>query len=80
MVLITCILLNHYHQSYGDEHKNTFYSVITSGQKCSGLKVKIKKSEAIWIGVLSNFRQKPFGRKWTQVAKCLGISISNDLK
>ena len=46
---------------------------------CSGLKVNMDKSEAIWIGASSNYRHKPYGLKWTQGATCLGVHISNNL-
>ena len=48
--------------------------------KCSGLNINMDKSEAIWIGVSSNYRHKPLNLKWTQGATCLGVYISNDLQ
>ena len=48
-------------------------------RNCSGLKVNMEKSEAIWIGASSNYRHKPYGLTWTQGAKCLGIYMSNDI-
>ena len=40
---------------------------------CSSLKIKQDKSEAIWIGVSSNFRHKPCG------FKCLGVWMGTDM-
>jgi exonuclease III len=51
-----------------------------SFKNCSGLRVNMDKSEAIWIGASSNFRHKPYGLKWTRGATCLGIYITNDLQ
>ena len=48
-------------------------------RQCSGLKIHMEKSEAIWIGASSNYRHTPYGLKWTQGAKCLGIYMSNDI-
>jgi exonuclease III len=47
---------------------------------CSGLKVNMEKSEAIWIGASSNFKHKPLGLKWTVGAKYLGIYITNNIR
>jgi hypothetical protein len=46
--------------------------------KCSGLKINKDKSEAIYIGVSSNFRHK-CKIKWTSGdVKCLGVYINKN--
>jgi hypothetical protein len=45
--------------------------------KCSGLRVNMEKSEAIWNGPSSNYRRKPFKLKWTEMENCFGVHISN---
>jgi hypothetical protein len=48
---------------------------------CSGLKINMDKSEAMWIGATSNYRHKPYKLKWTQdMIKSLGLYIGTDQK
>ena len=70
----TCLFLQN------ENSLQTALRIFDNFYKCSGLKVNMEKSEAIWIGASSNFRHKPLGLKWTRGAICLGVYISNNLK
>jgi hypothetical protein len=48
---------------------------------CSGLKINMDKSEALWIGASSNYRHKPNGLTWTDdTIKTLGVHIGTDMQ
>ena len=70
----TCLFLSN------EASLHTALHIFELFSKCSGLKVNMEKSYAIWIGASSNFRHKPFSLKWTQIATWLGIKIMNDRK
>ena len=54
--------------------------IIDTFAKCSGLRINRDKSEAMYIGVSSNFRHKVGNIKWcNNYIKCLGGYIHNDL-
>ena len=57
----------------------TALDIIKFFTTCSGLKINMDKSEAMWIGASSNFRHKPYKLKWTKdMVKTLGIYIGTD--
>ena len=62
-----------------DEHSlSLVIQIIKMFTKCSGLKINKDKSEAIYIGVSSNFRHK-CNIKWTSGdVKCLGVYINKN--
>jgi hypothetical protein len=62
-----------------DEHSlSLVLLIIEMFAKCSGLKINKDKSEAIYIGVSSNFRHK-CNIKWTSGdVKCLGVYINKN--
>jgi hypothetical protein len=64
-----------------DEHSMSLtLLVIEMFSKCSGLKINRDKSEAMYIGVSSNFRHKVGNIKWTNnYIKCLGVYIHKDI-
>ena len=45
-------------------------------EKCSGLKVNYKKTEAMWIGSSRNNTETPLALKWRKTAKALGVHFS----
>jgi hypothetical protein len=48
--------------------------------KCSGLRINRDESEAMYIGVSSNFRHKVDNIKWANnYIKCLGVYIHKDI-
>ena len=48
---------------------------------CSGRKINMDKSEAMWIGASSNYHHKPHRLTWTtDTVKTLGIHIGTDLQ
>ena len=54
--------------------------IIEMFAKCSGLCKNRDKSEAMYIGVSSNFRHKVCDIKWSNnYIKCLGVYIYKDL-
>jgi hypothetical protein len=69
----TCLYLSD--QNSLQEALNTIKSFTT----CSGLKINMDKSEAMWIGATSNYRHKPYKLRWTQdMIKSLGLYIGTD--
>ena len=70
----TCLFLE------DEQSLKTALMIFQMFAKCSGLKINMDKSEAIWIGASSNYRHKPLKLKWTQGATCLGVYISNNLQ
>ena len=55
-------------------------SLLEDFEKASGLKLNVKKTEAMWIGSLRSCEDQPFGVKWQTCVKFLGIHITYDVK
>ena len=49
-------------------------------EKVSGLKLNVRKPEAMWIGSLQSCEEEPLGFRWKQCVKFLGIFITYDVK
>ena len=49
-------------------------------EKASGLKLNVKKTEAMWIGSLQNCENKPLGVRCKTCVKFLGIYITYDVQ
>ena len=47
-------------------------------EKCSGLKMNLSKTKAMWIGASKNSQEKPLGLEWCSGVKTLGIHFSCD--
>jgi hypothetical protein len=64
-----------------DEHSlSLVLLIIDLFAKCSGLRINRDKSEAMYIGVSSNFRHKVGNIKWSNnYIKCLGVYIYKDI-
>ena len=55
------------------------FKLINKFEICSGLKLNISKTEALWIGKDKNKTEKPFNIKWsTKPIKVLGIYIGHN--
>ena len=55
------------------------FKLIKKFEICSGLKLNISKTEALWIGKDKNKTEKPFNIKWsTKPIKILGIYIGHN--
>lgn len=59
---------------------NALFSLLEEFEKASGLKLNVKKTEAMWIGSLKTCEDQPFGVKWQTCIKFLGIHITYDIK
>jgi hypothetical protein len=67
------------HSSSNDEHSlSLVLLIIEMFVKCSGLKINKDKSEAINIGVSSNFKHKCKIRWTSSDVKCLGVYINKN--
>ena len=47
-------------------------------EKCSGLKMNLSKTKAMWIGKNKNSLQTPLGLEWCTGIRTLGINFSCD--
>ena len=59
---------------------NALFSLLEEFEKASGLKLNVKKTEAMWIGSLRSCQDQPLGVKWQTCVKFLGIYITYDIK
>ena len=59
---------------------NALFSLLEEFEKASGLKLNVKKTEAMWIGSLKSCEDQPLGVKWQTCVKFLGIHITYDIK
>ena len=55
-----------------------FMQTLNNFEKCSGLKMNISKTKAMWIGASKNSLEKPLGLEWCTGVKTLGIHFSCD--
>ena len=55
-----------------------FMQTLNNFEKCSGLKMNISKTKAMWIGASKNSLEKPLGLEWCNEVKKLGIHFSCD--
>ena len=55
-----------------------FMQTLNNFEKCSGLKMNISKTKAMWIGASKNSLEKPLGLEWSTRVKTLGIHFSCD--
>lgn len=49
-------------------------------EEVSGLKLSVRKTEAMGIGSLQNCEDEPLGVRWQKCVKFLGIFITYDVK
>ena len=56
----------------------TFMQILNDFERCSGLKMNISKTKAMWIGAWKNSLEKPLGLEWCTGVKTLGIYFSCD--
>ena len=54
----------------------TFMQTLHNFEKCSGLKMNISKTKAMWIGASKHSLEKPLGLEWCSGVKTLGIHFS----
>ena len=59
---------------------DVLFSLLEEFEKASGLKLNVKKTEAMWIGSLKSCEDQPLGVKWQTCVKFLGIHITYDIK
>lgn len=59
---------------------NALFSLLEEFEKASGLKLNVKKTEAMWIGSLKSCEDQPFGVKWQTCIKFLRVHIPYDIK
>ena len=59
---------------------NALFSLLEDFEKASGLKLNVKKTEAMWIGSLRSCEDQPLGVKWQTCVTFLGIHITYDVK
>ena len=59
---------------------DALFSLLKEFEKASGLKINVKKTEAMWIGFLKSCEGQPLGVKWQTCVKFLGIHITCDIK
>ena len=53
--------------------------ILDKFSKCSGLVMNRDKSEALWIGISSNYRHRPCNLRYaTDSVRCLGVLINNN--
>ena len=52
--------------------------ILNDFEKCSGLKMNVSKTKAMWIGANKNSLEKPLGLEWCTGVKTLGIHFSRD--
>ena len=52
--------------------------ILHAFEMCSGLKINIEKTEAMWIGANSSSEQKPYNLQWNETIKILGIYFGYD--
>ena len=52
--------------------------ILHAFEMCSGLKINIEKTEAMWIGANSSSEQKPYNLQWNKTIKILGIYFGYD--
>ena len=55
-----------------------FMQILNDFEKCSGLKMNVSKTKAMWIGANKNSLEKPLGLEWSTGVKTLGIHFSCD--
>ena len=53
-----------------------FLDSLNAFEKCSGLKMNVSKTKAMWIGTMKNSLEKPLGLEWCTTVKNLGIHFS----
>ena len=56
------------------------FTLLENFEKCSGLKVNQRKTEAMWLGASRNDNASPLGLKWKKCVKALGIYYTYDNK
>ena len=59
---------------------SALFSLLEDFEKASGLKLNVKKTEAMWIGSLKSCEDQPLKVKWQTCVKFLGIHITYDFK
>ena len=52
------------------------FKVLNSFENISGLKLNVGKTEGLWLGTMRNSNSRPFGIKWPEGVKSLGIFFS----
>ena len=52
--------------------------ILNDFEKCSGLKMNLSKTKAMWIVASKNSQEKPLGLEWCSGVKTLGIHFSCD--
>ena len=50
--------------------------ILNDFEKCSGLKMNLSKTKAMWIGASKHSLEKPLGLEWCSGVKTLGIHFS----
>ena len=56
----------------------TLIKILNDFEKCSGLKMNLSKTKAMWIGASKHSLEKPLGLEWRSGVKTLGIHFSCD--
>ena len=59
---------------------DALFSLLKEFEKVFGLKLNVKKTEAMWIGSLKSCEDQTLGVKWQTCVKFLGIRITFDIK
>ena len=59
---------------------NALFSLLEEFEKASGLKLNVKKTEAMWICSLRSCEDQPLGVKWQTCVKPLAIHVTYDIK
>ena len=54
------------------ESVEALFILLENFEKCSGLKVKQRKTEALWLGASRNDNASPLGLKWKRCVNVLG--------
>ena len=52
--------------------------ILNDFEECSGLKMNLSKTKAMWIGASKHSLEKPLGLEWCSRVKTLGIHFSCD--
>ena len=52
--------------------------ILNDFEKCSGLKMNLSKTKAMWVGKNKNYLETPLGLEWCIGVKTLGIHFSCD--
>ena len=61
---IQCCLPDIIHHNQSGFIKDRFIGETAAFEKCSGLKVNVSKTKAMWIGTMKNSPEKPLGLEW----------------